>query len=633
MHIRIISGIPGIDRKQVIEKIKRAIGWSRGSSEGGDHKVCVVFVEDELRQVVPVGDYFLDSGLDPLNCILSQVPQDRIRKHWKTAFTNVLAKLTSENPDLAIIVACLSYYRKETFEFYSPVDIRLLTEEVTKCKAASVGVLTLIDDIFDLYYRLSAKGHVFHRPENGAGLQEDAPVSQTTLYKETMKEVLSNLVRILEWRENEIQAAEIMGSALGVRPVSLAVKHPIETGVRLLLGPASVEFDLGQSLPVYLSHPISVPRGENRKTGKWPDFVPEFMDFVDHVRKVSHDDTHIVPIMPTAIDEFRLLKDGDRTLPWLSPRWPLPEAGLLYSAIPEGQSYEEYERGMLERIFDPALNEGGRARLPIDDDVVQGMIKADSELSGMLMTLESLIQLQMSNRDHMLVRQCPGFLMYRPTHDVKPRFTSGVTTEIRDQHKLREFESAAQTFGRPIVAVHSKHDLEKCFAPETDFTVSASGDVRRTADELHTAQSRTLQGRLTEESASSVLANPTAEPDVHQIHGELFRKETGSISDLSPIPLTLVEATLRQSILHARAGSLCGGRLEPDWPWQYAYLPVSPSEVENYFSTPASDEPPIILVVVADDLENNSAARAEAAKFVVTSFCNRMFHSIQPQPE
>lgn len=629
MDIRIISGTPGIDRAQVVKRIAKAIERSGESSENASRKVCVACVEDELQQVVPAGDYTQNPALDPLSCILSQVPQDRVREHWKTAFNNTLASVTSGEPDLAIIVACLSYYRKETYEFYSPVDIQLLTREVGGCKPASVGILTLIDDIFDLYYRLSKKGHVFHQPEPGVGLQEDALVSQTALYKKAMKGVLRDLVRILEWRENEIQAAAVLGSALAISPATLAVKHPIETGVRLLLGHASDRFGLGRSFPVYLSHPISDPRRVNCTTGSWPDFVQEFMDFVNYVRAASHEDIHLVPIMPTAIDEFRFLKDGDRTLPWLSPRWPLPEGDLLYGAIEDGESYEDHEGRMRHRIFDPPVSGPSGASLPVGDDQVSGMIKGDGELSGMLMTLESLIQLQLANRDHMLVRQCPGFLMYRPTHGKEPRFTGGVKAEIRDQHQLRKFEEVAKTFERPIVAVHSKNDLKKFFAPESEFTVSAIDEVKRAADELHKAQTRILQGRLTKESASSALANPTAQPEVEQIYNELFFGEGGPISEVSQIPLAQAEVPLRASVLYARAWLLCGGRLEEDWAWQYVYLPRPSSQDETSSYSPTPDIPPTILVVVADDLENDAGARVAAAKSVVTSFCERMLHSIR----
>ena len=83
------------------------------------------------------------------------------------------------------------------------------------------------------------------------------------------------------------------------------------------------------------------------------------------------------------------------------------------------------------------------------------MLVGDAVISGMLRTLESLITLQMANRDHLLVRQCPGLLLYRPLSPQKPGFTGGVRAEIRDQNLLRKFEDPRQTFARPMVFASS----------------------------------------------------------------------------------------------------------------------------------------------------------------------------------
>ena len=518
-HFRIVTGTPGTDRERISQKLEESVPKLRGLKRIPTVKIRTV--ERYIPKLCRKDLYLPDTEKDPLLVILAQLPQDQIRCVWQDAFEEAAEDALKDGPDLAIVMTSLSYYRKETYEFYCPGDLKRMQQwhgALSKRKGiATTGpILTLIDDIYDLYSRLSGGGHVFDIRQLVEEELEDNPGSESDRYKKAMSLVIQCLVRVLEWRESEIQAAAALGAVWDVQSLTVAVKHPIETVVRLLLGKASTDFGLGRTLPVYLSHPISAPRKDNAAKGSWPPFVREFDEFVRFVRENPVRDLHITPIMPTAIDEYRFLNDRGKLLPWLAPRWPLPGEGregtreeLLCCAADGHASYGQYEKECLQTIFDPPLdNKGARVGLPHCPAHVKGMLVADAEVSGMLRTLESLITLQMANRDHLLVRQCPGLLLYRPLSDKKPRFTGGVRAEIRDQNQLRKFEPNLSTYGRPMVFVHSSDDVRRFFAPKSDA-------VKHIAQEMVTRAKKVVSGRdeYTVSSPSlSTLAKALIEP-------------------------------------------------------------------------------------------------------------------------
>lgn len=267
MEFRILAGMSGMDKDAILDKIRSRL--CRLRRNGRSIKVGVADVESKLVHQCPntTDYYYPDDNKDPRFSIISQVPQDEVRKLWRGAFEEAVKEATAEDPDLVILLACLTYYRDETYEFYSPVDLKLLADLQAEGKMPKLGgILTLIDDIYNVYYRLSLDGHVFSiRRLVETHLPKDLP-SEASRYREAMGLVVQSLIRVLEWRESEIQSAYALAAAMGTTAFTLAVKHPIETGVRMLLGDASTQFGLGRSFPVYVSHPISAP--VSKKPGK-----------------------------------------------------------------------------------------------------------------------------------------------------------------------------------------------------------------------------------------------------------------------------------------------------------------------------------------------------------------------------
>lgn len=638
-HFRILTGTPGMDRDRVKQKIGAFISRLRvGSNQA---TVCIRTVEEYIPKLCPKKWYVPDSQKDPLLVILAQLPQDRIRQVWQRAFRKAAAEVLREGPDLAIVMMSLSYYRKETYEFYCPAVLKSMYEWVEdlreKQNTLSTGpILTLIDDIYDLYYRLSRPGHVFDIRQLVEDKLEANEGSECARYGKAMALVVQSLVRVLEWRESEIQAAAALGSVWEIPCLTLAIKHPVETVVRLLLGQASIDFGLGRTFPVYLSHPITRPRKKNAETGVWPDFVSEFDEFIRSVRLDAVGDLHITPVMPTAIDEYRFLKDGDKLLPRLAPRWPLPQAveklsggaqnsaaeELLYSAADDHESYDVYEDECLQAIFDPPLDRtGAQLGLPHCNDRTKGMLIGDAEISGMLRTLESLVTLQMANRDHFLVRQCPGLLLYRPLSDEEPKFSGGVRAEIRDRNQLRTCEEPHATYGRPMVFIHAVADIERFFKLNSEAVGGVAHEIKKVAERILASQETYALGQLDMSTLTTVLANPgNPDPFIEQIHTQLFRPESGSISQVDSISPGVTREPLCSALVRQRVRLLACTRLTPDCEWRYAFFETTESPRFDIRGAPDEQTKPIIAVGVFQRLSDSADMRSSAATFAQHHF-------------
>jgi len=626
MRLCLVTGASGLHKKEAIARLK---GFLSGLTiQGRDVKVGVAEVEEELAAICPAEDYQADDSRDPLVSIIGQIPSNRIRELWPKAFRQALQKAACGAPDLAILVACLCYYRDQTYEFYCPVDFGALR---SKDVPTFHSVLTLFDDIYDVYQRLSQPAHVFDIGRLVQYEATDQHASRSERYRTALGIVIQSLIRILEWRENEIHAAEALAATLDVPARALATKHPTETAVRLILGEASPEFAMWHTFPIYLSHPISLPRKKLAETGSWPSFVNEYSEFVASLRADSDGDWHLAPVMPTSIDEYRIATDARRLLPALTPRWPLPqndggsEGGLLYSAA-TAERYDANVEPRLGEQFDPPLDRaGGRARMPGKHERTTGMLMGDSEVSGMLKTLQSVITLQMANRDHLLVRQCPGLLLYRPTYDEEPRFTSGVLAEIRDHHLLRKFDRNQRQAGRPMVVIHSCSDLKRIFAPDTKFTRTAARNICGWAEEYLRSHEH-APGELPPEVLSVAFSAP-GDPAEHlpAIHRELFLATAGSIgrAEAAPVGSSATEQ-LRAFLLEERVVQLCSRRPSEGWSWRYLHVDT---EGQEAFSESSATEPALILVLVVADLESSDAQRVTAARLARQHFARCAAHA------
>ena len=452
MALYLLTGTPGQSKGNSAQKIASFLR-RRGVSVGiGD-------VEEELLGLFP-RHRKSDSKEDPLVGLIGRNSKIEIKDKWPQAYTNAVGKAQKGKPDVAIVVACLEYYRNGTYEYYSPVDCGSVKQ------TEPVSVLTLIDDVYEMYFRLSQRGQVF----DIQALQQRSfppgrdPKDLRRLYKDALGLVIGSLLRVLVWREKEIACAANLCRTANCQHAVLAAKHPIETGARLLLGKTSEKLaKLGETYSVYVSHPISRPRRDRLRTEDWPSFVKHLDSVVASLSEMPEGERHITPIMPTAIDEYRILDDGTFLHPSLTPRWPLPDVPLLYTqpkaikGVPPFKNYEDYERRGLSSIFDPPIDSSGRR---------VGLPLSDAEVSGLLRALKESIRLQMAGRDHLLVGQCPGLFLYRPLYG-EFGFSSGVGAELNTFFQLRDYAKGVPgSIDRKVGFIHDNQDAAGLFSPK-----------------------------------------------------------------------------------------------------------------------------------------------------------------------
>jgi hypothetical protein len=275
-----------------------------------------------------------------------------------------------------------------------------------------------IDDIYDMYLRLTDKDQLFDTQEridryleriwdeveDKKGPQNFPPNLRSSLIFEWKLCVLSNL---LSWRHSEILMAESLARQLDAKFLLGGVKQPTKIVASWLRK--------SDSTLVYLSHPISRPRRQKIEGWSWPPIVPQFNELQD--RLFEH---NLVCVMPTAIDEYRIAQKSEegtvlkRRLPVLEERWPLPATNidsLLYST--PKNSADMHHKDLLTNK-DPS----SKSELA-DGEVVSTQLRA----------LESQIMFQIASRDHLLVSSTNGLLVFRPFYR-KGEFSGGVQAEI-----------------------------------------------------------------------------------------------------------------------------------------------------------------------------------------------------------
>ena len=209
MEFRILTATPGLRKDQVAEKIAAHVRSLR--KDDRDLIVHVDDVETELCRLLPQGHATEE---DQLAQALARSPQDKTRSLWKVAFLNAVTTATAGNPDLAVVVASLCYYRRQTYEFYCPVDFRMLTEYQSTGRIPADGaIVTVVDDIFDLYHRLSRGEHVFSIQRLVDELEVDEKETRTNRYKRVMGLVIQSLIRVLEWRDTRLERSHACGEA------------------------------------------------------------------------------------------------------------------------------------------------------------------------------------------------------------------------------------------------------------------------------------------------------------------------------------------------------------------------------------------------------------------------------------
>ena len=319
-------------------------------------------------------------------------PRDELYLAWKDCFRESIKSLArSLDAPYRLLSMHISWYNPDTTEFFSPVSVDYMRRSTKKQECKVNQVIILIDDIYDMYYRLqgpydifrsdainfrSSRLHDLHYPTADA-------LSRKRAHLEAVESALAHLI---SWRQHEILHTENIARELGAEFTVLGVKHS-QAAARYLL-------QNEETPKVYLSHRISEVRRINKTKSELPNNLGDWSAVVGEVNELhsAFADRQQLLINPTAIDELRFgdSKGRPKQRPLLARRWKIiePFEGLLWEPPSQGYEHTQVLKGDLE--------------LP------------DATATAVARSLANRIYFDISFRDHVIVEHTPGLCVYRP---------------------------------------------------------------------------------------------------------------------------------------------------------------------------------------------------------------------------
>ena len=331
-------------------------------------------IEDEMKNIYLNEQMKQDSPTIWIREILT-LPPPALSVLWEKAFESVLKTIEDEkNKDIFInLHAC--FYHHYTVEYISLAKAELIRRFQPDL------FITLIDDIYDIHNRLREPGQIFHPSYGGA----TEPIG-----------AILELMRILDWRANEIMMTRHFANELRVPHYVFAVKHSYDTLYKLIFE---------DKHKFYISHPISEVR-RLQKSGEGEE-ANQIIEAIHRLETKSS--SEFASFFPTTIDELRIQQEerDKKTVyvPKLMPRW----------------DSEKYQKP-INLLFIPLSK--------IKSDPLWGKENEYSrELHLLLKALYNRIEVQVSSRDHKLVEQSDFLFVYRPCFN--GNVSSGVLKEIQ----------------------------------------------------------------------------------------------------------------------------------------------------------------------------------------------------------
>lgn len=317
----------------------------------------LIKIKDEMfaiYQSEQVGKKWVDLLIEPIS---------EIERISNLAFEKISTDLKNETGDVFLYChAC--FYHLQTLEFLTLPSLKHLHSFKPS------KIITFIDDIYDIHVRLRQ------------------PKEMLFGSKDVVDAMIFDLLKILDWRINEISVSRYLSSQLEIPNefYVLSIKHSKKTLYDLI-------FENKQTL--YLSHPISQPRRfqEEGKEKEAEQIIAEIKEISDYFSN------QFVCFLPTTIDELRL-KDkkndqGEKEFIYgLKDRW-------------EKQSYEKTNTSILYEI--PENKGNPRKRIPFGEPS-----ECITDVPYLLKVLFKIIDRQVTIRDKKLVEQSMILFIYRP---------------------------------------------------------------------------------------------------------------------------------------------------------------------------------------------------------------------------
>lgn len=386
--------------------------------------------------------------ISPINMetVTHYLPRSKINEFWTVAVDKCFDKFGDSNKPIKILSGHLIYYSGKRNEFYSVVNQATLAKGNLK----PTSVLLFIDDLYDMYARLTESDQLYSPGQVWQFLKKyerETGIDTKSLPRERLSSIIMgweirNLLHHLSWRRLESVMAENLAHQLGVPFLVWSVKQLTES-IKLC-------FDNPESLPIYLSHPVSEPRRERDENGDWPEFTYE----VNQLQQVLCEHG-ITLIMPTGIDELRFDLQEGRYTGYLKDRWPLidNETELLYSPSGEAADFH-YKALLLPKYWDPE----NRKLFPLEIDEWSATLK--SEVNAFLQVLVREIESQIAWRDLLFIYHTDGLMVFRPFYAREPKatFSGGVDAEVGLWEDLSQLGSKKRA-----VFIHFEEDVKLMF--------------------------------------------------------------------------------------------------------------------------------------------------------------------------
>lgn len=270
-------------------------------------------VRDALERFVPSKDRNIAN-------LTRYLPRATVTGFWAEAYGAALRGVKRSSASIQLVTSKLVYYNSARDEFYSPIDVNAISKRKPRC------LIVIIDDIFDMFLRLSEKGELWEFEASRESYYEKLELDRNELASHARDQYLLDLLHKLRylkkcqvWRQMALAEAENIAHELGIPFIVWGSKQLVQPLVHWIHRPSRTPC-------VYLSHPITSIRDEYERQAGWLPFVEEFNHLQGLFARHS-----ILAVMPSAIDElrFKVLPPASGSKlrlfsPALSQRWKVP---------------------------------------------------------------------------------------------------------------------------------------------------------------------------------------------------------------------------------------------------------------------------------------------------------------------
>lgn len=389
-----------------------------------------------------------------------RLDQRTLRRAWRAALRALAPRINELLAERDVLVTfSASLYHHVSRSVFSPADLRLLLEladgraqeglgRLDNLRAGlgrkNVQVVTLIDEIYDCFGRLSGEG------SNEVFDPSNLPVDEIPPRSAVLR-------TLLEWRHFEVRSAEGLARGLGCQHVVFPAKHAIATFDRVL----------ARRPMCYLSLPTTWPR-RNQTAGR------VMAEQVAAVARGLRADDRLAVLEPTTIDE---------------DRFATPPSALTGRLRDRLVPYDELLAGRDELLWAGLdATELEVARQPFLDRSVW-----PAEDPGALDALRYEVRNHELWRNRLLLNEAGhALLLLHPFASERSQLRSGARRALELFRDLRRLDDgvAAPDRQRHQIVFHSEHEesgrareaVLAAFHPSRDGQGEVSGPLRITGD-------------------------------------------------------------------------------------------------------------------------------------------------------